>query len=847
MRFIAMPHVRFLLFLFAGLFSACIHAQTGGTVFGKIKNTEGLPIQNLNITVRENPAFKTITNEKGEYSLQLPSDSVFTLIYSHVAILKTERTVKLKPGERKKLDFVFEDITIIPQVVIEDKQTRSKFLTIIPIEVVPLQVGPSMDFNRILVTQLGVSSNNELSSGYSVRGGNYDENLVYVNGVEVYRPFLVRSGQQEGLSFVNPDLAGNVVFSGGGFEAKYGDKMSSVLDVQYRRPRKFAGTFSGSALGASLHLENISPNRRLAWIFGARQKSNQYILKSLDTDGEFRPSFYDVQGFLTYALTDEWELEVLTNIASNNYNIVPETRQSDFGTVNQALRLTVFWDGQEIDAFRSYMGAFTLVKRPTGKNITYRYIFSGFHTREKETFDLFGQYRIDALETDLGKDNFGNVAYNLGIGGLLHHARNYLDATVVSAEHRGSWFREKKGFISGERWEWGVRYQQEYINDFLSEWKMLDSAGYSVPQGNPNTIELQDVVRSEIHLASNRANAFSQWTLEKDLKDSSELIFTGGIRTSYWDLNQQLLFSPRAQIAWKPYWKRDVIFKAASGVYHQPPFYRELRSIEGKINQDLKAQTSYHFVLGSDLNFFAWGRPFKFVSEVYYKHLKNLVPYEIDNVRIRYYAQNNADGYATGIDMKINGEFVKGVESWFTMSVMQTRENLRDDFFYKHYNKDGELIIPGFTTNDTVAFSEKVEPGFIPRPTDQRVTFGLFFQDYLPGFPRCKMYLNLLFGSGLAFGPPSFERYKDTLRYPPYRRADIGFSYEIINDSSKIFEKKIFKHVKSVWMGAEIYNLFATNNTISYIWIRDVTNRQYAIPNYLTRRLINLRMIIRFS
>lgn len=847
---------RIYIFIILILVSFSGFAQETGTLSGVVTNVFGEPIPNVNIKRKGSPFVIGTTNEKGIYSLTLPADSSVTLVFTHVSIADFEKKFKLKPGEARVFNPQFNDVTMISDVVIEDRDKRKKFGTTIPIDVVPVQMGPSMDFNRVLVTQLGVSSNNELSSGYSVRGGNFDENLVYVNDIEVYRPFLVRSGEQEGLSFVNGDLVGNIFFSAGGFEAKYGDKMSSVLDITYKKPRAFAGSASASLLGGTVHLEGITESRRLSWLFGARQKSSQYLLTGLDTKGDFKPSFYDVQTFVAFDINDEWELDYLGNLSSNKYHIIPQTRESDFGTVNQALRLTVYWDGQEVDAYRSYMSAFSLINRPAMKNLFLRYIISAFHTQESETFDLLGEYRLDALETDLGKDNFGQIAYNLGIGGFLNHARNYLEATVWSAEHKGSKLIDKDSLhVIGMKFDWGLKFQQEFIHDRLSEWRLIDSSGYSIPQGDPDQVELTDVVKSKIDLLSNRVMGYFQASFVKELKDTSELTVTLGARSNYWDLNNQVLVSPRVTVAWQPKvktWKpnakmRDLLFKAAAGYYHQPPFYRELRDLNGVINKDLKAQSSLHVLAGMDFNFKAWSRPFKFVTELYYKHLDHLVPYEVDNVRIRYYAQNLSSGYATGLDFKVNGEFVKGVESWFTMSVMNTKEDIKGDFFYNYYNSDGEKILFGYTTNDTIVDSVRVEPGMVPRPTDQRVTFGIFFQDYLPQFPRCKMHMNLQFGSGLPFGPPSFQRYKDTLRMAPYRRVDIGFSYEIVRDTSKTGKNRFSRHFNSIWISAEVYNLFATNNTISYLWVKDVTDRQYAIPNYLTRRLYNLRLIVRFK
>lgn len=822
------------------------------TLYGSLTDKEGKAISDVKISVAHSK-ISTTSNEKGYYELILPSDSSLTIEYSHVSFGIRLKYVRLSAGAKEKADITVDAITSLDTVVIEDKTTRSNFIQIIPTKDIYVQSGVSQDFNVIIFTQLGVQQSNEMSSSYSVRGGNFDENLVYVNDIEVYRPFLTHSGQQEGLSFVNSDMVASINFSSGGFEARYGDKMSSVLDIRYTKPREFAGSVSGGLLGGSVHLEGASKDKRFTYLLGARQKSNSYLLNSLDTKGDYKPLFYDVQSYLTYNPTNEWEHDILINVARNKYRVIPESRKSSFGTVNQALQLNVYFDGQEVDDYQTFMGAYSTIYRPYGKDLTLKLITSAFQTKESETFDLLGQYYLDELENDFGNDNFGQSSYSLGTGGFLNHARNYLDATVYNLEHKGnkSWKDNSR-----QLW-WGAKYQHETINDQLSEWTLVDSAGYSLPN-NPDSagyvdpgaqpyeyMELNELIKTKNHLSSNRYTAYLQHVWNFDTKDTGEITLTAGVRSNYWDLNKQLLISPRITLSYKPNWKRDVLFKASSGYYYQPPFYRELRDFNGTLNTDLKAQQSIHFVVGSDYNYKAWGRPFKFISEIYYKHMDNLIPYEVDNVRLRYYAENNAKGYATGIDMKVNGQFVKGIDSWASISVMKTMEDIKTDYYYLYLNSDGDTIIPGYTSNFVVTDSLRVEPGYIPRPTDQRVTFGLFFQDYLPKLPRCKMHMNLLFGTGLPFGPPTFERYKDVLKMPPYRRVDIGFSYEIIKEK-KEEEVKKKSMLKSIWFSLEVFNLLAVNNVVSYFWVRDVNGRQYAVPNYLSNRLLNARVMVKF-
>lgn len=832
------------------MLTATAIAQNTGTVYGVITDNQGKPVEQVNVSIFGSPASPATTNADGTYEYSIPSDTTVTLVFTNINFRQKTRNVRLKPGERQLVNVSLQPNPNVTDTVIVIGEPFTPMIRIPTLNAyIPTSSG---DFNAILFTQPGVYSKNELSSQYSVRGGNYDENLVYVNDIEIYRPFLVRSGQQEGLSFINSDLVSEILFSAGGFEARYGDKLSSVLDIQYRRPREFNGTVSASLLGSNVHLEGTSENRLFTWLLGARYKTNQYVLGSLDTEGEYKPRFTDVQAYLTYDISDVWEIDFLGNIATNKYSVVPQTRETTFGTLNEALRLKVFFEGQEVDEFQTAMGAISTIYHPNN-DLNLKFIASAFRSKENETFDILGEYYIDQLESDFGKETFGQVAFNRGVGAFLNHGRNYLEAYVLNAEHKGV---RTNGF---NQLRWGVKYQHEIIEDKLSEWNMIDSAGYSLPQGDPFVIELQDVYKAVNNLQSNRYSGYIQQSWFKETKDTAEITFNIGTRASFWDVNKQFLLSPRATFSWKPNWKKtvmedsvpvkkdvDIVFRLSSGFYHQPPFYRELRDIRGNLNLDLKAQTSIHFVIGSDLNFMAWNRPFKFVSELYYKYLDNIVPYEIDNVRIRYYAHNNARGYATGIDLKVNGQFVKDVESWASISFMQTREDIKDDFYYTFFNSDGEEIIPGFTQNNVAVDSVRHEPGFIPRPTDQRVNFGLFFQDNMKRWPNFKMHLNLLFGTGVPFGPPSFERYKDTLRMPPYRRVDIGFSYQLVKEGHKLPKSNMFHFFKSVWLTMEVFNLLQTNNTISYFWIKDVTDRQYAIPNYLTSRQLNARMIIKF-
>jgi hypothetical protein len=830
--------IRCILLLCLFFFSAFNYAQQA-IVKGKITSGElNLPVEDVQISIEGSSQLPVFSDNTGYYQISVPANKEIILVFSNLSYQTLKKKFQLLDSEIKLLNPVLIFRNDLTGIDVVDEQRETETIKLNPTQITQLP-GASMDIMRLLPSMgIGVAMTNELSSGYSVRGGNFDENLVYVNDIEVYRPFLVRSGQQEGLSFPNPDMVANMSFSAGGFEAKYGDKLSSVLDITYRKPRKFSSTATMSLLGAGLHVENITDNKLLSWQIGARYKTNQYLLRSIDTKGDYFPRFYDVQSLLNFNVSPKFNVDVLGVISGNKYQVIPQTRETTFGTFNQALQFKVYFDGQEVSKFNTLFGAVSVNFLPSEK-LRLKWISSYFNTQESETFTIQGQYYINELETDLGDPNFGNVAFNRGIGTFINNGRNYLNASVFATEHKG-FYTHKNGELL-----WGLKLQHEIINDKLGEWNFIDSAGYSIPQGDPLLVELRDVIKTKIQLQSNRIMAYTQYVFKKQLKDSAVFSFTGGIRSNYWSLNNDNVISPRLTFSYEPNWKADWLFKASWGYYYQPPFYREMRDFIGNVNKDLKAQQSIHYVLSGDLNFKMWNRPFKFITAAYFKQFDNLVPYEIDNVRIRYYGTNSSKGFATGMDFRLNGEFVKGIESWVNMSVMTIQEDLKNDFYYTYRDSLGNPWYKGYS-NLPVNDSTLINPGYIPRPTDQRVTFNLFFQDYLPKIPSCKMHLNLIYGTGLPFGPPSRERYKDTLRMPAYRRVDIGFSYQLIKEERTKKDKGFFRYVKTGWLSLEILNLLAVNNTVSFTWIKDVTNRQYAIPNYLTNRQLNLKIQFRF-
>lgn len=806
-------------------------SQEKATVYGRITDERGRSLELVNVAISGLPG-GTTTDSRGRYELEIPAKMQLFVVYSFIGFQKQAEEVDLQPGERLRIDKTLSpSFTELPAVEVEDDQIRTTNLIRIDPKIA-LNIPTASDrIPALLKTLPGVASANELSSQYSVRGGNFDENLVYVNDIEIYRPFLIRSGQQEGLSFVNADLVSSLLFSAGGFEARYGDKMSSVLDLQYKKPNQFGGSVSGSLLGFSTHLEGLNKNRNFTYLLGVRYKSNQYILNAMETKGDYNPTFTDVQALVTYSLSKKLELSFLGNIARNQYKLVPETRETDFGTVQQAQRLTIYFDGQEVDRYLTYLGGLTMTYQPDSKT-RLKFIASGYQSLESETYDIIGQYWIGRVENNLGSENFGDVVETQGVGTYMNHARNNMEINVFNLSHTGT--REwDNGLL-----RWGAKYQNEWVDDKMNEWVLIDSAGYSLPRPtdsigyiNPAAqfqypFELYELIKTRASIHSNRITAYLQNTWG-DASGLSLVSFTAGLRANYWDFNNQLVVSPRATVSVKPEWETDILFRLSAGMYYQPPFYRELKNLDGQLNPNQKAQSSFQVVAASDLNFEAWDRPFKYITEFYYKYLNHLIPYLVDNVRIRYYSFEQSSGYATGLDMKVSGEFVKGIESWASLSVMGTKENVDGDYYIN---------------NEGIG----VEPGFIPRPTDQRVNFSIFFQDYLPMNPTYRMSLTLLFGSSLPFGPPNSPKYKQTLRMPPYRRVDIGFSKEIIGEHTRLKPGNMLGFFESLLLTAEVLNLLQVNNTVSYIWVTDIYGRQYAVPNYLTPRQLNIKLMATF-
>ncbi|PKQ62038.1 hypothetical protein BZG02_13955 [Labilibaculum filiforme] len=784
-----------------------LKAQQHAIIKGNITDDKQNKISGAHIQI-EPIAKYTTSDTNGNYTIKVPSNTNITLKISHISYQNFEAKFQLKSGEIKSYNHILQlKQEQLKEVVVASQESISnKNISIGTKQLELLPVTGSGAVEQIIKTLPGVSSNNELSSQYTVRGGNFDENLVYINDVEIYRPNLVRSGQQEGLSVINPDLVSSIQFSSGGFDAKYGDKLSSVLDVKYKTPTKFEASAEASLLGSSFHFANSSKNSKLSYLAGIRYKTNEYLLNSLDTKGEYKPNYTDVQAMLNYRFSNSLSLHLWASMSRNNYNFKPETRNTSFGTISEALQLKIYFEGKEKDKYETNLQALTLKFHPNSISL-YRIIASRYETTEKETFDIMGQYYLSDLFVSQG-GNSSESLENIGVGTFIDHARNKLSRNVSTIDLKGDHNIDDL-FI-----QWGVGGKHEEVDDRINEWQYQDSAGYSVPVSNSGVV-LAYTRNATNKINSNHITSFGQATYVFQ-NSKGEFQLTGGLRYHFWDYTNESFFSPRASVDYIPNWEKKVKFRFSSGFYQQTPSYREMLNYNGKINPNVNLQKSIHYVLGQEYFFQAWNRPFKFSSELYYKDLKSLTPYDIENVRIRYYADKKSKGYATGLDLRINGEFVPGTESWASLSIMKTEEDIIGDEF-----------------------------GYLPRPTDERVNFAMFFQDYLPNNPSYKMHLSLFYGGKLPVWTPKKGKNGDSFRMPNYRRIDLGFS-KVLVDENTDFKNGLLKHFKSMWISLEVFNVLDINNTISYLWINDVSGNQYAIPNYLTSRKINLKLSAKF-
>ncbi|MDR3653344.1 MAG: carboxypeptidase-like regulatory domain-containing protein [Paludibacter sp.] len=810
------------------LFSMGVSAQSKVRVYGYVIDTNNRGIEFANVHF-EHSDTGTSTNQNGFYELTMNVKDSATLIYSMVGYQTIRYTIHPQKQviqisvELQTLSKQMGEVNVIGQrrqTSTLDKLDPSKF------RIMPNAAG---GIESYLITFAGVSSSNELSSQYNVRGGNFDENAVYVNGIEVYRPLLIRAGQQEGLSFINPDMVQNVSFSAGGFDAKYGDKMSSVLDIQYKKPTEFEASVSASLLGASAYIGTA--NKKFTQMHGIRYKTSAYLLGTLDTKAEYTPAFFDYQTYMTYQLNPKYELTFLGNFSQNSYQFIPQTRETTFGTYQTARKLTIYFDGQEKDLFRTSFGALTLNYKPI-KGMKLSLLASSFYTNESETYDITGDYVLSEVKVD--PDPSKQTGASLGVGEYQQHARNRLNATVSNISHLGEYE------IANHKMQWGVTIQNEQISDKISEWERRDSAGYSLPL-SAQQVNLYYNLKSDTTLSSWRSTAFFQDTYKWN-NDAGAFSFTGGLRANYWTFNKELLVSPRFSFSYLPHWKRDFSFRFATGVYYQAPFYKEIRdtvtdalgNVKVELNNHIKAERSLHFVLGGDYYFRAGGRPFKFTTEAYLKLADRVISYTVDNVQIIYSGKNDAKAYTAGMDFKLNGELVPGAESWINLSLMNAMQDIIGDSYVSHtYDSNGNILT-----------SKTVYPGWVPSPTEQRYTFSMLFQDYLPNNPKYKMQLKFVWSDGLPFGPPNNVEYRTAFRTPPYRRVDIGASRVLVNGADKVMNKSWLKHVKDIWLNVEVFNLLDFQNVNSYYWVSDISNNQLAVPNYLTGRQLNFKVIV---
>jgi len=869
------------------------HTQNA-TIKGMLVDELGIRVADANIVV-EGTEIKSFTDKNGKFDFFVPANTPVTLVFSHITYKKKKLTYLLSEGQVKVIYPVFK-YRVLPEFTVTTKRTDETIETLINIKGVEI---PSIgNFESRLGSEMGVTMNNELSSGYNVRGGNFEENLIYVNGIEIYRPFLASSGQQEGLSFINSNMVEDIQFSAGGFQARYGDKLSSVLDVTYKKPTETGGSVTLSMLGANLHFEGISENFLWTHVTAARFQSNRYVFGALDTKGEYQPLFGDLQTYLTYTPSEHWEHSFLGNFALNRYQVVPQNRETSFGSINQALRFTVFFDGSELTQYQTFTGAFSSKYTPNDST-ELKFIASAFNTYQEEIFDVEGQYFLDELERDPGKENFGDVAFNLGVGGFLRHARNTLDATVTTIAHKGVRRNGNKTL------QWGGKAQYDIINDNLKEWDFTDSTGFIAPRPSDSVgyrdsstqayqnLGFNNVVRAKNRVATGRLSGYIQntWrnnsktsyhlaktiqlkdtliTIDTTLSGYKSLIYTAGVRANFWTFNNEVIVSPRLSLKYRPLLyhisdsgeitRRNLALRVATGVYQQPAFYREYRRLDGSLNQNIQAQRSIHLILGADYIFNKWGRDFKLTSEVYVKYMDRVIPYDVDNVRIRYSANNDATAYSTGIDLKLNGKFIEDLESWGTISVMQTRVNLGNDVYHTYLNSDGDTIIPGFTNNSVAEDSLAYYPGFLPRPTDQRVSFGLFFQDKMPKtwntekvkWDKFKINLSFIYNTGFSYlkksqlTDPAYQNNSFIPRTPRYLRVDAGFIKDFISEDYKAKEGSRFQNIEQFSISLEVFNLLGIDNTVSYNFVQATNGRQYAIPNRLTSRVINIKLIAIF-
>jgi hypothetical protein len=846
--------------LFFSLFANDVVAQNGktSTLAGQVTDLEtGAPIELATIYIKENTNYSTEASLNGNFTLKVPHNKRFTLIISRTGYKEGSIIINpMRTGETRKLNVKLANQTSTLEVIVTASKLEEAGLIKEDVEELKYIPSTTMNLENVLPhIALGVSTGTggELSSQYNVRGGNYDENLVYVNDFEIYRPQLIRSGQQEGLSFPNMDLIRDLSFSSGGFEARYGDKLSSVLDIKYKRPDSTRASIGLSALGGSAHIEGSmdldSTFRKFRYLVGARYKTTKYLLGTLDVQGEYVPNFADIQGYFTFDINRDWQVGLIGNYNRSEYQFTPASRETAFGLIDFSLDLFTVFEGQEVDDFTTYMAGTSLTYVPDRKYnpLFLKFLASVYQSNENERIDIIGDYILGQIETGLGSDNFGEIVAVLGTGTQHQFVRNYLTTIVSNFEHKGGFEMEKlhKSWetSSSHFLQWNLKFQNEQIFDDLNEWERLDSAGYSLPF-DTTAVQVQNVLKTQNELVTNRLSGSFQdtYTLRKD--SIMEMKIMAGIRGAFWNVknnftgetNNNFLLTPRAQLLYKPLnWERDMSFRFATGMYFQPAFYREMRRLDGTVNVNLEAQKSLHILGGFTWDFYSGKRDpklFRFITEIYFKKLWDMVIYDLDNVRIRYSGENDATGYVAGIDLRVNGEFVPGAESWVNISFLRARESITD---VQHLSRG---------IGDTI----DTEISTVRRPTDRFMNLNVFFQDYLPKNENFKMHLNLSVGTGLPFGLKENNRVRrNQFEFAAYHRVDIGFAYQLWDKERRTRKPKHpLRFARNAWLSLEVFNLLEIANTASNTWIKTIYNTQYAIPNNLTSRRVNLRLKMDF-
>jgi len=828
------------LFLFIS-FPSIVFAQLNTHISGKVIDENNQPLRGVSVQML-NKQKGVMTDSNGRFRLAVLPNKPFALIFSSVGFKTVQKNFNIAAGkEEKTIIQLMPTFTVLQNVTIKSQAFRKEGSIILDASKVLENPSPISGVEMLIKTLVG--SNNELTSNYSVRGGSYDENLIYVNDFEVFRPYLVSNGQQEGLSFINPEMTGGIKFFNGVFPSKYGDKLSSVLDITYKKPKTFGGSAYTGLLEQGLHFEGVGAKNKVTYLIGARNRSNRNLLSSQETKGNYVPSSYDFQSLITWQANSKWLLELLGNFSSSRFSLYPEesklTSSVYTSLYSQNLGLDIYFTGQEKDKYSTNFVGISATNQYR-KNVKLKWMLSSFTDKEQENVDITGTYLFGDRDIDKSQATYGTIINPLGSGVYQNYSRNKLEINILNASHKGSWEQNNhKHFL-----QWGNTIEQQTINDKLNEWQYNDSAGYSLPY-QPSGIALFKVLKSKADLNITRFSGYVQDNIR--FRDSSDAVLQIGARYNYNNLNNQLLISPRLTLSIAPKnWKRDVVLKMAVGLYQQPPFYREMRKYDGTVNTQLQAQKSWQFSTGLDYSFKLFQRPARFTSEVYYKNMWDVVPYDVDNVRIRYFGENRAKAYAVGWENRLYTEFVKDAESWLSFSVMQTREKIDNFNYYQYKNASGE-VISASTKDKVVADSIQNQVGWLRRPTDKLFTFGMFFQDYMSNNKNLKLYLNTIYGSSLPYNIPNSVRFRNALTIPSYIRMDLGISALLVDgQKTNLRSHSPFKNFQSIWASIEVFNLIDHSNTISYLLIKDYQNNTYTIPNRLTPRLLNVKIVARW-